>query len=196
MTIKLWEPKRKCPKAVPTHLQNHVVWSRTLKCSVKSYVTGPSTKCYFNEILFMRVLTLDKVVLINGCEVFRVPWSLGFFARPTSKRWCLKTIQMTITLYSLIWDFRLSQINIWTTTTWCRPKLYRQQSQWSADIRSLDRAFDSNFINKHTLGRALQTNFTKKSYKVMSIDNIFNKGQILRPKKHRVLNGYLLKNAI
>ena len=27
VTMKLWEPKRKCPKAVPTHLQNHVVWS-------------------------------------------------------------------------------------------------------------------------------------------------------------------------
>jgi hypothetical protein len=26
-------------------------------CSVKSYVTGSSTKCYFNEFLFMRVLT-------------------------------------------------------------------------------------------------------------------------------------------
>jgi len=40
------EPKRKCPNAVvPTHLQDHVVWSRILKCSVKSYVTGPSTKC-------------------------------------------------------------------------------------------------------------------------------------------------------
>ena len=31
------------------HLQHHVVWSWTLKCSVKSYVTAPSTKCYFNE---------------------------------------------------------------------------------------------------------------------------------------------------
>ena len=41
VTMKLWEPKRKCPKAVPTHLQNHVVWSWILKCSVKSYVTGP-----------------------------------------------------------------------------------------------------------------------------------------------------------
>ena len=28
-----------------------------LKCSVKSYVTGPSTKRYFSEFLFMRVLT-------------------------------------------------------------------------------------------------------------------------------------------
>ena len=61
VTMKLWEPKRKCSKAIPTHLQNHVVWSRTLKCSVESYVTGPSTKCYFNVFLFMRVLTHDKI---------------------------------------------------------------------------------------------------------------------------------------
>ena len=53
VTMKLWEPKRKCPKAVPTHLQNHVVWSQTLKCSVKPYVTGPSTNCYFNEFPFL-----------------------------------------------------------------------------------------------------------------------------------------------
>ena len=62
------EPKRKCPKAVPTHLQYHVVWSRTLKYSVRPYVTGPLTKCYFNERLFMRVLTHDNIQQINGCE--------------------------------------------------------------------------------------------------------------------------------
>jgi hypothetical protein len=61
MTMKLWEPKRKRPEVVPRHLQNHVVWSRILKCSVKSHVTGPSTKCYFNEFLFTRVLTHDKI---------------------------------------------------------------------------------------------------------------------------------------
>ena len=61
MTMKLWEPKGKCPKVVPTHLQHHVVWPRILKCSVKPNVTGPSTKCYFNECLFMRVLTHDKI---------------------------------------------------------------------------------------------------------------------------------------
>ena len=49
VTMMLREPKRKCPKAVPTHLQHHVVWSQVLKCSVKSYATGLSTKCYFNE---------------------------------------------------------------------------------------------------------------------------------------------------
>jgi hypothetical protein len=68
VTMKLWEPKRKCPKAVPRPLQNRVVWSWTLKCSVKPYVIGPSTKCYFIEFLFMLVLTHDKIEYINGCE--------------------------------------------------------------------------------------------------------------------------------
>ena len=44
--------KGKCPKAVPRHLQNHLVWSRILKCRVKSYVTGPSPKGYVNKLLF------------------------------------------------------------------------------------------------------------------------------------------------
>ena len=61
VTMKLWEPKRKCPKVVPTHFQDHVLWSRTLKCSVKPYVTGSSTKRYFNECLFMHVLSHDKI---------------------------------------------------------------------------------------------------------------------------------------
>ena len=56
-TSKTW----KCSKAIPTHLQNHEVWSRILKCNVKSYVTRPSTKCYFNEFLFIQVLTYDKI---------------------------------------------------------------------------------------------------------------------------------------
>ena len=62
VTMRFREPKRKCPKAVPTHLQtHHVAWSRTLECSVKLYVTKLSIKCSFNEHLFMRVLTHDKM---------------------------------------------------------------------------------------------------------------------------------------
>ena len=38
VTMKLWEPKRKCPKAIPTNLQNHVVWLWTLKCNVFMWV--------------------------------------------------------------------------------------------------------------------------------------------------------------
>ena len=60
MTMELWEPKRRCPKTVPRHLQNHVVWSWILKCGVKPYVTGALTKCYFNEFIFMRVFTRDN----------------------------------------------------------------------------------------------------------------------------------------
>ena len=79
VTMKLWEPKRKCPKAVPIHLQSHVLWSRTLKCSVKSFVTGPSAKCYFDEFLFMRVLTHDKNVINQRPWAFRVSWSPNGF---------------------------------------------------------------------------------------------------------------------
>ena len=46
--------QKKVSKGRPkTTSKNHVVWSQTLKCSVKSYVTKSSTKCYFNESLFM-----------------------------------------------------------------------------------------------------------------------------------------------
>ena len=75
MTMKLWELKRKCPKAVPRHLQNHVVWSQILKRSVKPYVTGPSTKCYFNEFLFMRIHTHDINRINQRLSTFGVPWS-------------------------------------------------------------------------------------------------------------------------
>jgi hypothetical protein len=45
-----------------------MVWSQALKCSVKSYVTDPSIKCWFNEFLFMRALMHDKMEETNGCE--------------------------------------------------------------------------------------------------------------------------------
>ena len=73
VTRKLWEPKRVCPKAVPRHLQTRVVWSQILKCSAKSYVTRPSTKCYFN---------------VRNAMVSR------FGVRPTSKRRFLNIVQV------------------------------------------------------------------------------------------------------
>ena len=47
--------------AISRHLQNHIVWSPTLECSVKSYVPGPSAKCYFNESLFVQGFIHDTV---------------------------------------------------------------------------------------------------------------------------------------
>ena len=71
-------PKESVQKAIPTHLQNHVVCSRILKCSVMSYVTRPSTKCYFNEFPFMWVLTHDTNRRNERMWEFGVPWSPGF----------------------------------------------------------------------------------------------------------------------
>ena len=39
MTVKLWGPQRKCPKAIPTHLQNHAVWSRILNQMLFQYIS-------------------------------------------------------------------------------------------------------------------------------------------------------------
>ena len=72
VTLKSREPKRKCPKAIPRHLQNHVVWSRIHKCSVKPYVTKPSTKCYFNEFHSCRcshMIKQNKPIVVSVWSV-------------------------------------------------------------------------------------------------------------------------------
>ena len=68
---------------------------RILKCSVKSYVTGPSTKCCFNKFLFMWVLTHDKIGLLTVVSVrsAMVSW---YSVKSTSKRWFLKIVQVTM----------------------------------------------------------------------------------------------------
>ena len=86
--MKLWEPKWKCSKAVPTHLQSHVVWSQTLECSVKPYVTGPvgpwpnaiSMNVYSHKSSHMIQQNKPTVVSVRSAMV-----SL-FCVRPTSKR--------------------------------------------------------------------------------------------------------------
>jgi hypothetical protein len=80
VTMKLWEPKSKWPKAIPRHFQNHVVWSRILKCSVKSYVIRPSIECYFNECPIMQVLAHDKLnksTVVNVRSVMVSWFALG-----------------------------------------------------------------------------------------------------------------------
>ena len=69
-------PKERVSKGRPKTL---VVGSSTLKCSVKPYVAGLSTKCCFNEFCFMQVLTHDKKERIKvRLWAFGVPWSPGF----------------------------------------------------------------------------------------------------------------------
>jgi hypothetical protein len=63
---------------------------------VKSYVTGPSTKCYFDEFMFMSVsLRMIKentstVVSVRSVVIVR------FCVRPTSERWLLKIVCVTV----------------------------------------------------------------------------------------------------
>ena len=95
VTMKLWEPKRKCPQVAPRHLQNHVVWSRILNCSVKPYVTGPSINCYFNEFYscgFSHMMKQNKPTVMS-IRTTMVSW---FYFRLTSKRWLLKIVQMNM----------------------------------------------------------------------------------------------------
>ena len=96
VTMKLWQPKRKCPKAIPRHFQNHLVWSQSLKCSVKSYVAGPSTKCYFNKLLFMRALTPWLYRINQWLWAFGVKWSPHFVLGLPPRDGFLKIVQVTM----------------------------------------------------------------------------------------------------
>ena len=89
MTMKLWEPTRKCPNAVSIHLQNHIVCLRTLKCSE---VLCDRT---LNQILFQSIpIHVGPHAWQNKINqrssAFGVPWSPGFCVRPTSKKRVLK----------------------------------------------------------------------------------------------------------
>ena len=46
--------QKECPKAVPIHFQNHVMWSRDLVVQCEAMCDRFSTKCYFNKSLFVR----------------------------------------------------------------------------------------------------------------------------------------------
>jgi hypothetical protein len=71
-------PKENCPKAIPTHLQNHVVWSQTLKCSVKSYVPGPQPNAISMNFYSCRSSRMIKNKINQWLWVFGVPWSPNF----------------------------------------------------------------------------------------------------------------------
>jgi hypothetical protein len=68
VTMKSWEPKRKWPKAIRRHLQNNIVWSWIVKCSVKSYVTGPQPIAIlmnFYSCGFSHIIKLNKSTIVS-----------------------------------------------------------------------------------------------------------------------------------
>ena len=86
MTIKVWEPKRKRPKVVPTHLQNHVVWSRILECSVSCMWSGPqpnATSMNFYPCGSSHMIKQNKSTFVS----IRSAMVSQLSVRPTSMRW-------------------------------------------------------------------------------------------------------------
>ena len=75
------EKKKRCPKAVPTHFQNHAVWSWARECSGKLATCDRAG----NQMLF--------------------PWlsirAGSFVSGPTFERWFLNIIQVTMRHYPL-----------------------------------------------------------------------------------------------
>ena len=72
-------------KGLPKTPPKHAVWTRILKCSVKSYATTPLTKSYFNELLFIlssHIIEYNKSTVVSIWNA-RVSW---FYVRPTSKK--------------------------------------------------------------------------------------------------------------
>ena len=80
--------KKSVQRSSPTHLQNHVVWSRTLKCSVKPYMMGPQPNVVsmnFYSCGSSHMIEENKSTVVNVRSAM-VSW---FCVRPTSKRWFL-----------------------------------------------------------------------------------------------------------
>jgi hypothetical protein len=90
MTMNLWEPESKRPKAIPRHFQNHVVWSRPSSVVGSRMWLGP------RPMPFKRIsICVGSSHVINQrLWDFKVPWSPGFCVRSPSKRWFMKIVQM------------------------------------------------------------------------------------------------------
>jgi hypothetical protein len=95
VTMRLWEPKRKCPKAVPRHLQNHscghgpssVLWSHMWP--------GPQPNAIsmnFSSCGSVHMIKWNKPTVVTVWS----PMVSRFCVRPTSKRWFLKIVQVAM----------------------------------------------------------------------------------------------------
>ena len=114
--------QKKCLKAISRHFQIHVLWWWTLKCSVKSYVIGCSTKCYFNGFS-IHVRSSHKINIVTPrLWGFEVPWFpsivLGLPSdHGTWSLWCYVRLHVDLTsiLHSLTrWSLKRSVKRTWT----------------------------------------------------------------------------------
>ena len=86
--------KKRCPKAVPSHLQNYVAWLRTLKCSVKIYIwSGPRPNLNSRNLYSCRSSCMIKWNKSTAVIIRRVMIS-WFCIRCTFKRRFLNIVQV------------------------------------------------------------------------------------------------------
>ena len=107
LTVKLWEPKRKCPKAVPRHLQTHVVghgpsrvvWSHMRPNPQPNAISMNFYYCMSSHMITQNHVVQSVLCYERGLEC-HVSW--WFCVRPTtSKRWFFKIIQVTMKTWSI-----------------------------------------------------------------------------------------------
>ena len=141
VTMKLWEPKRKCSKVVPTHLQNHVVW-----CESRMWPSTPPNAISMNSYSCgsWYMIRWNKSTVVSMRSAI-VSW---FCVRPTSKRWFLKIIQVTVkhdpfgAMYKSMWTtLHPSRIHIlrWSLKcsvkrTWTGSAFSTKESAWGVMV--------------------------------------------------------------
>ena len=90
--LKLWEPKRKCSKAVPRHPQNHGLWSGVVW---RHMWPGPQPNVIsmnLDSCGSSRMINENKSTIVSVRSAM-VSW---FIVRPIYKRWFLKIVQVTL----------------------------------------------------------------------------------------------------
>ena len=95
VTMKLWEPKQKCPKAVPTHLQTHVCGHRSSGVVWSHMWPGPQSNAIsmkFYSCGSSHMIKSNKSIVVSVRSAM-VSW---FCVRSTFKRWFWKMNQMTM----------------------------------------------------------------------------------------------------
>ena len=133
--------QKKCLKAISRHFQIQVLWWWTLKCSVKSYVIGCSTKCYFNGFS-IHVRSSHKIQYSNP-KVVRF-WSAmvsEYCVRPTKWPWNMIPLMLCKTSCGpnihLAFTYSVGPSNVvWSELGPAQP-FPTNESAWSAMVTGL-----------------------------------------------------------
>ena len=99
----------------------------TMNCFLDHQVWPPTVDYYNNQYSSMSSIRWNPAT----CRELAVKCHVPIYKKFNKKTRCRYFAQHEwISLYSLIWDFLLSQINIWTTTTWSNVWVVLPKPSW------------------------------------------------------------------